>query len=245
MLADSLSTDSRDHRPTGPWRFDAAVAACFPDMIERSIPGLRVLRDLTTDMAIPVLQREKGPRRVVVDLGASRGQQLAHLDRNWGAHEPLELHAVDNSGPMLEHVADVQTHGDPIRPHLMDITSGHPTGVDGTHVTLALFVLQFLPIHHRVRVLARALEHAAPGGIILVAEKIDGDPALHQAHDRHRRGHYDPEVIAAKDEALDGVMVTLEPRATVAMLAQAGWTGITRYWQAGPFVAWAAWRGDR
>lgn len=248
MLADrhGLSTDSRDHRPGPRWEFDTAVAECFPDMLERSIPGLRALRALTTDLAIAALQREKGPRRIVVDLCASRGDQLAAIDRQWGSHDPLELHAADNSEAMLDYASEIPVyHPGEVTTHVVDLADGQHPQVRPVTVTLSLFTLQFLPVGQRVRVLRRAYEHAATGGLLLVAEKIDGHEAIMAAHHRHRLRHYTREAIAAKDRALEGVMVTLRDTDTVQMLAQAGWTQATRYWQAGPFVAWAAWRGDR
>src|SRR5271165_2932203 len=60
---------------SGTWTFDATVAACYDDMLERSIPQFAAMREAVTTMAL----RFAVPRTAIVDLGCSLGGAMAPL----------------------------------------------------------------------------------------------------------------------------------------------------------------------
>jgi tRNA (cmo5U34)-methyltransferase len=67
--------------PAGPkWQFDESVAGVFDDMLERSIPQCRVMREAVTDV-VSAFVVEGAP---ILDLGTSRGEALAPLVERFG-----------------------------------------------------------------------------------------------------------------------------------------------------------------
>lgn len=88
-----------------------------------------------------------------------------------------------------------------------------------------------------------------PPGALIVAEKTTADdPAFQRAltdvhHDAKRAAGYSDAEIAAKERALDGVLVPVSAAANERMLREAGWGAVERFWQHGPFAAWIAVNG--
>ena len=82
--------------PNGRWEFDTDVTTVFDDMLERSIPQYRVMRDAVVSVSSP-FQKEATD---IVDLGCSRGEAIAAFVDKFGAHNRYFL--CDVSEPMLE-----------------------------------------------------------------------------------------------------------------------------------------------
>lgn len=55
--------------PTGAWEFNGEVAACFANMLERSIPDYRSMRALVYNAG----ERFVKPDTLIVDVGCSTG----------------------------------------------------------------------------------------------------------------------------------------------------------------------------
>ena len=63
--------------PGEKWEFNGEIAACFANMLERSIPDYRSMRALTYKLGERFIQ----PETLIVDVGCSTGPvSYTHLD---------------------------------------------------------------------------------------------------------------------------------------------------------------------
>ncbi|MGD8236397.1 MAG: methyltransferase domain-containing protein, partial [Chromatiales bacterium] len=76
--------------------FDDKVAAVFPDMIRRSVPGYGTVIALTGVIAARYYQ----PDSRIYDLGCSQGASTLSIARQLG--QPATIHAIDSSQAMLD-----------------------------------------------------------------------------------------------------------------------------------------------
>ena len=67
--------------PKSKWEFDADVAHCFANMLERSIPDYRSMRSLVYELG----ERFIKPQTVITDIGCSTGLEnvLSPLKAEW------------------------------------------------------------------------------------------------------------------------------------------------------------------
>lgn len=151
--------------------FDERVAAVFPDMLRRSIPGYASIIQM-----IGLLAQTKLPATgICYDLGCSLGASALAMAR---ACTERTIIGVDNSRAMLEQArttlatevvniqlveADVQDYG--LAPAAMVVLN---------------FTLQFLPLAGRRALLERIHEALVPGGLLVLSEKIAFEDALIQ-----------------------------------------------------------------
>ena len=165
MPRDSLFND--DGEPVEPFRFDADVAAVFDDMANRSIPLYREMQALAASLVSSQIQ----PGDSVLDLGCSTETSIA-LIRQRIPDVDFRCVGVDASGPMLEQCRKKLSAfgcGDSVELMESDVRA-FPEGE--YRVVLCLYTLQFLPEQERVAFLQRIRENLAPGGVLLLAEKV-------------------------------------------------------------------------
>jgi tRNA (cmo5U34)-methyltransferase len=191
----------------GAFRFDERVAEVFDDMVERSVPSYRLQQRLIGDLA----QRLWRPGTAIYDLGCATGTTLAVLRSCLGPDTPLV--GIDASNAMIAR-ARAKLGNEQVELRCADL--GDPAfrlaPRSASFVTLC-WTLQFLPPHRRPDLLRTVLQALAPGGALVLAEKIrHPDPwlealwvDLHEAMKR-RHGYSDQEIIR-KREALETVLV--------------------------------------
>jgi tRNA (cmo5U34)-methyltransferase len=245
---DDLATASAPE--TGRWAFDADVADRFDDMLRRSIPQYDVMRKVVTDAALHVLDRIgfSGTKRPgVVDLGASRGEALAPIVDRVGVRG--QFLACDVSEPMLDAlrarfrdylaagVVSVERH---------DLRDGFPVARFQPAVVLSVLTLQFVPIEYRQRLLREAHDDLAPGGALILVEKVLGeaDESQRLLTDLYwglkRENGYAQEAIERKALALEGVLVPLTARIDEQWLRDAGFDVVETVWRYLNFVGFVA-----
>ena len=183
---DSIYRDPRNQFVD--FAFDTSVAAVFPDMIRRSVPAYETVVPLTGLLAARHLdgvrhRRAAGFRSgdggLVFDLGCSLGATTLALIRRLGAR-PARIVAVDSSKPMLDRAAGL-IDDDRVEFRLQDLRDTDVTGADAI---LMNYVLQFLPPGDRAGLMRRFREQMAPGGLLLLSEKIEFAAAGDQAYFR-------------------------------------------------------------
>ena len=183
--------------------FSAEVAAVFPDMIRRSVPGYETMVPVTGLIAA----RHLGEAGVAYDLGCSLGATtLAILQQN--PHPGIKVIGVDNSEPMITGAR--QAIGDARASFvLQDLRE---TDVSGAKVVVLNLVLQFVDPEDRLTLLRQLHEQMAPAGLLIVSEKVRHDESwLHEFYDdthlawKQANGYSDLEV-SAKRTALENVM---------------------------------------
>ena len=82
--------------PGEKWEFNGEVAACFANMLERSIPDYRSMRALTYKLGERFIQ----PETLIVDVGCSTGLAVEPFVAKYGQSNNFLL--VDNAPAMVE-----------------------------------------------------------------------------------------------------------------------------------------------
>lgn len=234
-----MTTDKVE--PKGKWIFNNDVTECFEDMLQRSIPQYSVMRGMCFDIATRFRQEKTG----IVDLGCSRGEAMSQLIDKYGAHNNFT--GVETSPPMLnasrkrfKGLVDCGI----VRIEDMDLRREYPPV--SASVTLAVLVLQFIPIEHRQRVLQNIYKHTIDGGVLILVEKVLGStPEAHglltnMYHDLKSKNGYTNEDITRKALSLEGVLVPVTAKWNEDMLLSVGFSSIECFWRCINFVGWIA-----
>jgi tRNA (cmo5U34)-methyltransferase len=232
----------------GGWTFDATVAAAFDDMLSKSIPNYREMRDFCTNATEWVVDRDAvNPARrqglpVVVDLGASRGSGLAPIIERLG--DRARYRAYEISKPMLEELQERFKEDRRVQVRGHDLRDGAP--LDTPTVVLSILTLQFVPVEYRQRLLREVYESLSPGGALILVEKVLGE-----AHETNqmlvdlyygmKRGNgYTQEAIDRKRLALEGVLVPMTAAWNEELLRGAGFDLVESFWRYMNFAGWVA-----
>lgn len=187
--------------------FSAEVAAVFPDMIRRSVPGYETVVPMTGLLAA----RHLKDHDMAVDLGCSLGATCqAILSQNPAPN--VTVIGIDSSAPMIEGAREINT--DPRATFIEgDFTSAqHAAQIFGARVITLNFVLQFLPPEQRSEVMQNLYQALAPGGMLLLSEKVQNpDPSWQEFYDSNhlawkRANGYSELEVSQKRAALENVM---------------------------------------
>ena len=258
---DRIYRDPRDRLVD--FAFDDAVVAVFPDMIRRSVPayetvipltGLIAARHLDGSAAAPSRHQlpaahadALAPRAgegdgLVFDLGCSLGATTLALLCQMG-NRPCRIVAVDNSKPMLDRAA-ARVNDGRVEFRLEDLRD---TDVSGADVILMNYVLQFVPPGERRALMRRFRERMAPGGLLLLSEKIDFQAVQDQAffdatHLAFKRANgYSELEVSAKRTALERVMIPDTEEAHLARLETAGFAPVKTWFRCLNWASFLAW----
>lgn len=190
------------------FRFDERVAAVFPDMIRRSVPGYGEIISLLGLFT----QQYSQPNSNIYDLGCSLGASTLAL-REHISTEDCTIIAVDNSEAMIEQCEkNLQQISSNINVDLRcaDIRD---IEISNASVVVLNFTLQFIPQDERTSLMQKIYDGLLPGGVLILSEKIVFDTpeeqqqqqALHIAF-KQANGYSELE-ISQKRAALEQVLV--------------------------------------
>ncbi len=231
-----------DLREGAPWQFDAAVAERFDEMLERSIPELETMRDVVTLAASSRLHVAP----LVLDLGCARGEALARIAELPGT-EGHAFVGLEVSPPMLAAARERFAGDARVDVVERDLREGlRGVAADDACVVLSVLTLMFVPTNYRLRLVGDVYDQLAPGGALVLVEKVLGDgPILDDVetanyHLRKRETGYAPDEIARKRLALEGVLVPQSAEVNRLMLRRAGFREVDEIWAWFNFRAWAA-----
>lgn len=240
-------------RPRSPFAFDDKVAACFNDMINRSVPAygeLMRLLPLLVEAQLPNNASHNGgdgSTRRIYDLGTSIGAVSFAL--SWHISAPLHLIAVDKSAAMTAHACENLT-GAAARGHRVDVVCADIAKMDflPCQAIVINLTLQFLPIDTRLALLKKCHSALNAGGVLILTEKIHLESAPLNAwqtaryYDFKRQNGYSQTEIDGKRAALDGVLTTDSEHTHRERLAAAGFGQVEMWWRALNFVSFAAFK---
>ena len=214
------------------FKFDEKVAAVFPDMIQRSVPGYQAII-----AAIGLLAgRFARPDSVCYDLGCSLGAATFSMLQHIGAPN-CRLVAVDNSAAMLSRFRERLQKEAPnanvdIRcADIRDIT------IENASVVVLNFTLQFIPPEDRLAFLRNIQNGLMPGGLLILSEKLcfddirqqDLQTDMHHAFKR-AQGYSDLE-ISQKRSALENVLIPETFKTHQNRLLEAGFSSAEVWFQ--------------
>jgi len=188
------------------FRFDEQVAAVFPDMIHRSVPGYATVVHLLGVLAA----RHARPGTCIYDLGCSLGAATLSMARMVEVPD-VRFIAVDNSPAMIERAGELlsEVAG---RVELVEADiAGLP--LQPASVVVLNYTLQFIPPDARLALLKRIHEALVPGGVLLLSEKLAFEDAteaelMDAAHLGFKQAQgYSELEISQKRKALEQVLI--------------------------------------
>jgi tRNA (cmo5U34)-methyltransferase len=188
--------------------FDERVAAVFPDMIQRSVPGYSTIINMIGTLASRCVK----PGTRCYDLGCSLGAAALAMYRGMGDHAAPIL-AVDNSRAMLDRAAQYLAEGADLSAFELVCADILEMPVENASMVVLNFTLQFIEPEQRPQLLRRIYEGLLPGGILVLSEKIslDSTPLQQLFTDMHHsfkkaQGYSELE-ISQKRSALERVLL--------------------------------------
>lgn len=225
----------------GSFVFDEQVAAVFPDMIGRSVPGYALMVAMIGQLA----RRYAVAGTVIHDLGCSLG--AATLSMRARVDAPgVRIVATDNAPAMvsrLKETLEQQESGMPVETVCADLFE---SDFSNSSVVVLNFTLQFVPLRQRPALLQRIFEGLVPGGVLILSEKISFADAVTQQRltdwhlDFKRLMGYSELEIARKRSALERVLEPESEQEHLARLQASGFRRVTRWFQCFAFCSYLA-----
>jgi len=219
------------------FRFDDAVAAVFPDMIQRSVPGYSNIIAMTGLVAERHAQDNTRCYDLGCSLGASTLAMAARLQQR-----PLQFVAVDNSPAMLSRcqqaIEKIGAHNIQLLcDDLQNIT------VENASVVVMNFTLQFVPLAQRDAVIRNIYQGLQPGGVLILSEKICFDNPVMQStttdlhHAFKMANGYSELEVSQKRAALDNVLIPETLATHELRLRQSGFENFGVWFQCFNFIS--------
>lgn len=242
-MADGVSRDQLYATPRvgiDDFTFDDQVAAVFPDMIRRSVPGYAAIVGMIGLLAEQHAQADSR----LYDLGCSLGAASLAMRARVQA-KGCTLVAVDNAPAMVTRAREAMD-SQPGMPVALQCADIREVAIDNASVVVLNFTLQFLPLADRLALIKRIYQGLRPGGILVLSEKIAGadaaqDQALTTLHHAFKRanGYTDLE-ISQKRTALEKVMIPETLATHQERLSAAGFSRADVWFQCFNFVSLVA-----
>jgi tRNA (cmo5U34)-methyltransferase len=224
--------------------FDERVAAVFPDMINRSVPGYATIIRM-----IGLLAAERVPSNGrCYDLGCSLGAAALAMARG-GAGQEIKVIAVDNSAAMIGRAGQLLQEDQAasrIQLHCADILD---FPLKPAAMVVLNFTLQFIPLSQREALLQRIYQALEPGGLLLLSEKIAFEQAEFQQlfsamhHQFKRDQGYSQLEVSQKRTALERVLLPESLACHRQRLTQVGFAQVDTWFQCFNFVSLIALKG--
>ena len=205
------------------FEFDESVASVFDDMITRSVPFYQISSDLICE----ILQKTLKNDAKIVDFGCSTGAILLKLAQ---ISPDFKLTGVDNSSSMLKNAQNkALAYGSKIDFINADILSFDFSGVDAVILN---YTLQFIRPIKREKFIAKIYANLAPGGVLIMSEKLVVENAnlqknIIEIYENYKISQgYSQFEIAQKRQALENVLIPFKESENTEMLENAGFTTI-------------------
>ena len=222
------------------WAFDDEVARVFDDMLGRSIPHYSTRREAVTNLGSRFIMEGSS----VIDLGTSRGEQIARFigegvkESNKNLTDAYYM-GLEISDPMLKAASDRFDGIDNIEIVNHDLRDGMPAIRESNHVTLitAVLTMMFVPVDTRLKLLSDVYELLSEGGAFIMVEKMLGEGSsinevLVGEYYRHKAEMgYSADDIERKRLSLQGVLVPSQPSTHIDNLKTLGFRHVDCFWR--------------
>ena len=223
--------------PTGAWEFNGEVAACFANMLERSIPDYRSMRALVYNAG----ERFVKPDTLIVDVGCSTGLAVEpfvtkHRDEN-------DFLLIDNAPAMAAACRERFKDERRVSVQEGNLWSFLPLQKEASLV-LSVLSMQFMPTSYRPAMLRMIYDGLVEGGALIFVEKILSenmdDLMVELYYEMKRENGYTEEQITAKRRSLENVLSPLKAGWNVDLLRTAGFRKVDMFWRCLNFCGWIA-----
>lgn len=220
------------------FRFDERVAAVFPDMIKRSVPGYSTIIHMIGQIA----ERYAQAGTHLYDLGCSLGAATLAMRHRITAAD-TSIVAVDNSPEMLERCRSVLAADSGEVPVHLQLANIEDVAIHHASVSVLNFTLQFIPLSERGALLGRIASGTVPGGVLILSEKIAFEDSELQTlmtelhHNFKRANGYSDLEIAQKRTALENVLIPETLKTHQQRLMQAGFRSVDCWFQCFNFAS--------
>ena len=202
----------RNDEGAEPFRFNDKVAAVFPDMLRRSIPGYTASLEAIGSLAARYVRAGTN----CYDLGCSLG--AATLAMRQGIREPCcRIVAVDVAPAMIARCQEIIAEDDRLSaPETdVDVVASDIRDIEIVNASMVVlnYTLQFLGVDDRDELLRRIARGLNEGGLLVLSEKVvDENPAMEDLlvelhHEHKRRNDYSALEISRKRAALEEVLI--------------------------------------
>lgn len=220
------------------FRFDEQVAAVFPDMIRRSVPGY--------DTIIPLLglfaERYAQANTNIYDLGCSLGAATLAL-RRYIKQPGCQIIAVDNAQAMVEQCQRNLANDKSAVPVFVQCADIRAIDFHSASLVVINFTLQFIEPEERQTLLNKIYQGLQPGGALVIADKVvfaaaaqqQFEEAMHLAF-KKANGYSELE-ISQKRTALEKVLIPDTIETHLARMQQAGFKTAYTWFQCFNFAA--------
>jgi tRNA (cmo5U34)-methyltransferase len=227
--------------PVAAFVFDDKVAAVFPDMINRSVPGYGTIVSMIGTFA----ERYGQPDTRCYDLGCSLGAATISM-RHHLTVPGCRIVAVDNSPAMISRCKELLDSDK--SPVPVDLVCADIQDIEITNASVVVmnFTLQFIAPERRATLVRKIADGLRPGGMLVLSEKIHfEDPALNQLFtDLHHRfkeqNGYSQTEISRKRAAIENVLIPESLRVHERRLRESGFGSFAVWFQCFNFASMVA-----
>lgn len=224
-------------RPGEKWEFNDEVAACFANMLERSIPDYKAMRALT----LKIGERFVQPDTLIVDVGCSTGLAVEpFVDRFRDTNDFL---LIDNAPAMVQACRERFREVPGVIVEEGNIWEHLPLQ-EPASLVLSILTMQFTPTAYRQKMIQDIYNGLAPGGAFVFVEKITSetmdDLMVDLYYEMKRENGYTQAAIMEKRRSLENVLSPLKPGWNVDMMKAAGFKDVAMFWRCLNFCGWVA-----
>jgi tRNA (cmo5U34)-methyltransferase len=223
--------------------FNATVAAVFDDMLERSVPFYQEVQRMVTELGVKYL----GQEGVFYDIGCSTGTTMIAAANALGPAPGVRFVGLEPSEAMREKAqTKFASLPDPSRFEVWPSGVEEVDALPDARVITLLYTLQFIRPIQRLKVLTMCQRSLQPGGCLIIAEKIltENVPLRERYidlyHEFKARSGYTAMEISRKRQALENKLVPFMASENIALLKEAGFAVVERFFQWYNFTAFLA-----
>lgn len=218
--------------------FDQHVVNVFEDMINRSVPGYKMMLELIGIITQRYVQAETH----IYDLGCSLGASTLAI-RHALPYSDCTVFAIDNSPEMVEQcrrniVEDKSTC--PVKVLCCDVQDAK---FNNASLMVMNLTLQFIPVIERETLMEKIYSGLNSNGVLLLSEKIivdskkDNDVLIELYHDFKRRMGYSDLEIAQKRDAIENILIPETLERHRMRLLNAGFSQVIPWFQSFNFIS--------
>lgn len=205
------------------FKFGAAVASVFDDMVNRSVPFYGEIQRMMAEQAADYVKAGTD----VYDLGCATGTTL--IGMNTSIDEDIRFIGIDDSSEMLERCQTKLIEAGLKRPFELRVADLNETvEISDASVVILCLTLQFVRPINRKKLLKSIFEGLHNNGVVILVEKILAEDSIFNRdfikyyYNYKRRNDYSEMEISQKREALENILVPYKLSENITLLKETG-----------------------